>query len=287
MSSKDATIEGAVSNTKRTAGFWTVLFMGKITFAIQRNVLSNCDAHITCTVMGVQFGGLTTVWSFGKFLFIANLSESVRLILFPKIWLQIGAAEGLKKLLLSHALIGFMYFMLACCVAELTSIVPFAGGSFGFCRVALGPFWGFMVGASEVLENIMKVVVCVFLIAISVTAVFETDPNLEPVWELVCYVLLYGIHLRGGALLWYSVIGLGLITVGTVLMFCIGNTKDIDIEMYGRIQASTFEGRGKEFIETFSLPIWVYIGLEIVPQTCERVKNVSETCCSCRSRLSL
>jgi hypothetical protein len=31
MSSKDATIEGAVSNTKRTAGFWTVLFMGKAT----------------------------------------------------------------------------------------------------------------------------------------------------------------------------------------------------------------------------------------------------------------
>eukprot|EP01040_Poterioochromonas_malhamensis_P020033 gene20033-23829_t len=122
----------------------------------------------------------------------------------------------------------------------------------------------------------MKVVVCVFLISISVTAVFETDPNLEPVWELVCYVLLYVIHLRGGTLLWYSVIGLGLITVGTVLMFCIGNTKDIDIEMYGRIQASTFEGRGKEFIESFTLPIWVYIGLEIVPQTCERVKNVNK-----------
>lgn len=209
-----------------------------------------------------------------------------------KFLMEIGATEGLKKLLLSHALIGFMYFMLACCIAELTSIVPFAGGSFGFCRVALGPFWGFMVGASEVLENIMKVVVCVFLISISVTAVFETDPNLEPVWELVCYVLLYGIHLRGGALLWYSVIGLGLITVGTVLMFCIGNTKDIDIEMYGRIQASTFEGRGKEFIESFSLPIWVYIGLEIVPQTCERVKNVSDAIlfsykCATRNNISL
>eukprot|EP01033_Poteriospumella_lacustris_P002322 gene2322-biopygen1008 len=72
------------------------------------------------------------------------------------IW-SIGATEGLKKLFLGHALVGLMYVLLAVCFAELTSVVPFAGGSFGFCRAALGPFWGFMVGASEVLENIMKV----------------------------------------------------------------------------------------------------------------------------------
>lgn len=167
-----------------------------------------------------------------------------------------------------------MYVLLAVCFAELTSVVPFAGGSFGFCRAALGPFWGFMVGASEVLENIMKVVVCVFLIALSSSSIFETKESLQLVWIFLCYLSLFAIHLRGGAVFWAAVIILGLISIGTVLMFCIGNTKDIDVKLYGQIENSSFEGRGDEFLGSLYLLIWVYIGLEIVPQTCERVKNV-------------
>eukprot|EP01033_Poteriospumella_lacustris_P008012 gene8012-biopygen3602 len=51
-------------------------------------------------------------------------------------------------------------------------------------------------------------------------------------------------------------------------MFCIGNTKDIDVKLYGQIEESSFEGRGEEFLGSLYLLIWVYIGLEIVPQTC-------------------
>jgi ethanolamine permease len=167
-----------------------------------------------------------------------------------------------------------MYVMLALCFAELTSVVPFAGGSFGFCRAALGPFWGFLVGASEVLENIMKVVVCLYLLSSACTMVFETKAHLTPIWMLICYLLLLGIHVRGGSLFWNTVIILGLISIGTVLMFCIGNTKDIDVQLYGQLDVSTFDGDEQAFLESLYLPIWVYIGLEIVPQTCERVKNV-------------
>eukprot|EP01040_Poterioochromonas_malhamensis_P017031 gene17031-19483_t len=212
---------------KRKAGFWSVLLM----------------------VIGVQCGGMSTIWS-------------------------IGATEGLKKLFLGHALVGLMYVLLAICFAELTSVVPFSGGSFGFCRAALGPFWGFMVGASEVLENIMKVVVCVYLIASACTSVFKTKAHFTPCWILVCYVLLFAIHLRGGSFFCNTIIILGLISIGTVLMFCIGNTKDIDVELYGQIDNSTFDGHGEDFLSSLYLVIWVYIGLEIVPQTCERVKDV-------------
>lgn len=145
-----------------------------------------------------------------------------------------GATEGLKKLFLGHALVGLMYVLLAVCFAELTSVVPFVGGSFGFCRAALGPFWGFMVGASEVLENIMKVVVCVFLISLASTSVFETKESLQLLWIFLCYLSLLAIHLRGGPVFWAAVIILGLISIGTVLMFCIGNTKDIDVKLYGQ-----------------------------------------------------
>lgn len=213
---------------RRTAGFWSVLLM----------------------VIGVQLGGVSTIWN-------------------------LGATEGFKKLLLGHALVGLMYVLLAICFAELTSIVPFAGGSFGFCRAALGPFWGFMVGASEVLENIMKVVVCVFLISASCTIVFKTKQHFMPLWMMMWYTLLFAVHLRGGSFFWNTIIILGVISIGTVLMFCIGNTKTIDIKLYGQIDNSKFSGDTEEFLGSLYLLIWVYIGLEIVPQTCERVKDVS------------
>ena len=201
-------------------------------------------------VIGIQFAGLASIWSY-------------------------GATQGLKKLLLAHALIGTMYLLLSFCFAELVSIVPFAGGSFGYCRASLGPFWGFMVGASEVLENVLKVVVTVILIGAAITAVFETKKKMEPFWHAIAYTVIYGVHLRGGALLWYTVIMCGFCTMVLILMFCVGNMKDMDIELWGRIQQSSFEGEGKDFLGTLYYPIWIYIGLEIVPQTCERVKNVS------------
>jgi amino acid transporter len=240
----------AANNKKRKAGFWSVLLM----------------------VIGVQCGGMSTVWNLGK-------SKTKPITLYSLLTLMIlsGATEGFKKLLLGHALVGLMYVLLAICFAELTSVVPFAGGSFGFCRAALGPFWGFMVGASEVLENIMKVVVCVYLMAMACNTIFETEARFTPFWILMWYTLLFGIHLRGGSFFWNTIIIMGLISIGTVLMFCIGNTKDIDVELYGQIDNSTFTGEGEPFLESLILPIWVYIGLEIVPQTCERVKDVSST----------
>ena len=169
-----------------------------------------------------------------------------------------------------------MYLLLSFCFAELVSIVPFAGGSFGYCRASLGPFWGFMVGASEVLENVLKVVVTVILIGAAISAVFETKKAMEPFWHAISYTVIYGVHLRGGALLWYTVIMSGFCTMVLILMFCVGNMKEMDIELWGRIQQSSFEGEGKDFLGTLYYPIWIYIGLEIVPQTCERVKNVSD-----------
>ena len=77
---------------------------------------------------------------------------------------------------------GCMYLLLAMCFAELSSIVAFAGGSFGYCRAALGPFWGFMVGASEMLQNFMYVVATVMVFAHTCTMLFAVTRMLEPLW---------------------------------------------------------------------------------------------------------
>lgn len=168
-----------------------------------------------------------------------------------------------------------MYLLLSMCYAELTSVVAFAGGSFGYCRAALGPFWGFLVGASEMLENFLYVVVTVMTIGSACTEVFGTSRQWEPVWYLLTYGLLVGVHLRGGELLWYTVMLCGIVTVALILLFCVSETLTIDVSKYGLQNGRLFNDGATGFMEAIYFPSTFYIGLEILPQTCDRVKNVS------------
>lgn len=187
----------------------------------------------------------------------------------------LAAAEGLGEMLLSNLLVGLMYVLLAMCFAELTSIVAFAGGSFGYCRAALGPFWGFMVGASEMFENFLYVVVTVMAIGSACTVVFGVDRMYEPIWYLISYGIITGVHLRGGLLFWHGVIVSGITTMILVFIYCAGGMKHVDIYKWGMPDGTLFKKSPYHFTEAVFFPTWFYIGLEIVPQTCERVKDVN------------
>eukprot|EP01040_Poterioochromonas_malhamensis_P016107 gene16107-18196_t len=168
-----------------------------------------------------------------------------------------------------------MYLLLSMCYAELTSVVAFAGGSFGYCRAALGPFWGFLVGASEMLENFLYVVVTVMTIGSACTEVFGTSRQWEPVWYLLTYGLLVGVHLRGGELLWYTVMVCGSATVLSVSLFCAGEMEHVNVTKWAAVDGKLFSGTPQHFMEALFFPTWFYIGVEIMPQLCERVKDVN------------
>ena len=57
-----------------------------------------------------------------------------------------GSEYGLIQLLFANLIVGLLYVLLSVCLGELTSIVAFPGGSFGYCRCAFGPFFGYLVG---------------------------------------------------------------------------------------------------------------------------------------------
>jgi ethanolamine permease len=170
---------------------------------------------------------------------------------------------------------GCMYLLLAMCFAELSSIVAFAGGSFGYCRAALGPFWGFMVGASEMLQNFLFVTATVMTLSTTCTEFFDVSGNLEPLWMALAYAMIFGVHLRGGMLFWYTVMVSGGVTVLLIVMFCCGAMKTINVEKYALPDGMLFRGGAHQPVESLYFCAWFYIGLEIVPQTCEHVKDVS------------
>ena len=177
---------------------------------------------------------------------------------------------------MANALVGTIYILLAMCFGELSSIVPFAGGSFGYCRASLGPFWGFMVGASEMLENLFFVSVSVLVTSKALTAVCETDDSLQPMWFFVLFTLIFGVHLRGGALFWYSIIACGLVSVVLIFLYCSVGMQEINVEKWGTKNGQLFMDSEFPFFATLYRCTFFYFGIEVVPQTCERVKNVSQ-----------
>jgi ethanolamine permease len=182
--------------------------------------------------------------------------------------------EGIGQIMIANLLVGLMYLLLSMCLAELTSTVTFVGGSFGYCRCSLGPFWGYLVGASEAFENFLVTIALVFNVSTACTAGFGTDRAYEPLWMAITYLIMCGIHLRGGALLWHSIMGTGAITVILILIYCGGTMEHINMEKYAYGQG-LFKRSPFHFMQGMFYSAWFYIGVEIVPQTCKRIINVN------------
>ncbi|MEV3870364.1 amino acid permease [Streptomyces sp. NPDC049906] len=67
-----------------------------------------------------------------------------------------GLAEGgFGGLAVAMLLMGVMYACMVFSLAELSSILPTAGGGYGFARRALGPWGGFLTGTAILIEYVL------------------------------------------------------------------------------------------------------------------------------------
>src|SRR5215204_7141686 len=66
---------------------------------------------------------------------------------------QFGLAEGgWGGLLIATVLMAVMYTAMVFSLAELSTIIPTAGGGYAFARRAMGPWGGFMTGTAILIE---------------------------------------------------------------------------------------------------------------------------------------
>ena len=67
-----------------------------------------------------------------------------------------GLAEGgFGGLAIAAVLMGLMYTCMVFALAELSAILPTAGGGYGFARRALGPWGGFLTGTAILIEYVL------------------------------------------------------------------------------------------------------------------------------------
>ena len=112
--------------------------------------------------------------------------------------------------------------LLVFALAELSAILPTAGGGYGFARRALGPWGGFLTGTAILIE---------YVLAPAAISIFIGDYveslglfGLESGWPvyLACFAIFIGIHLWGvGEALRFSLV-VTAIAVAALLIFAVG-----------------------------------------------------------------
>lgn len=133
----------------------------------------------------------------------------------------LGLRSGFLSFLVNTIFISVGYLCLVLCLAELTSITNFAGGTYGYSRCSLGPSYGFVFGCCELLASNFFTMAHVHDIATAVTFGFKWSTDVEPIAALICYILLTSVHFRGGPYFWYSVTGFAVVTILLVLLYLI------------------------------------------------------------------
>ncbi|MFG2643882.1 ethanolamine permease [Streptomyces sp. NPDC048370] len=195
---------------------------------------------------------------------------------------NIGLSKGgFGGLAIATVLMGAMYACLVFALAELSAILPTAGGGYGFARRALGTWGGFLTGTAILIE---------YILAPAAISIFIGDYveslglfGLESGWPvyLACFAVFIGIHLWGvGEALRFSLI-VTAIAVAALVIFALGALSDfhvdglddipVDGEAFGANSWLPFGLLG--IWAAFPFGMWFFLGVEGVPLAAEEAKD--------------
>ncbi|MGW0735448.1 ethanolamine permease [Streptomyces sp. NPDC002851] len=188
---------------------------------------------------------------------------------------------GFGGLAIATLLMGTMYACLVFALAELSAILPTAGGGYGFARRALGTWGGFLTGTAILIE---------YILAPAAISIFIGDYveslnlfGLTSGWPvyLVCFALFIGIHLWGvGEALRFSLI-VTAVAVAALLIFAVGaftefsadGLRDIPVDK-DALGANSWLPMGLLGIwAAFPFGMWFFLGVEGVPLAAEEAKD--------------
>ncbi|WP_199548765.1 ethanolamine permease [Streptomyces sp. N35] len=197
-----------------------------------------------------------------------------------------GLAEGgFGGLAIATVLMGLMYVCMVFSLAELSAILPTAGGGYGFARRALGPWGGFLTGTAILIE---------YVLAPAAISIFIGDYveslglfGLESGWPvyLACFVIFIGIHLWGvGEALRFSFVVTG-IAVAALLIFAVGAFMEFDASGLNDIKVDDSAFGSNSWLPygllgiwaAFPFGMWFFLGVEGVPLAAEETRDPART----------
>ncbi|MFF2506696.1 ethanolamine permease [Streptomyces sp. NPDC058067] len=195
------------------------------------------------------------------------------------------AQGGFGGLGIAMALMGVMYACMVFSLAELSSVLPTAGGGYGFARRALGPWGGFLTGTAILIEYVLAPAAISIFIGdyVESLGLFGLTSG-WPVY-LACFLVFIGIHLWGvGEALRFSFVVTG-IAVAALLVFAVAAFSHFDASRLDDIPVHADAFGATSWLPmgilgiwaAFPFGMWFFLGVEGVPLAAEETKDPART----------
>jgi ethanolamine permease len=187
------------------------------------------------------------------------------------------AQGGWGGMCIAGLLMATMYLCMCFSLAELSSMIPTAGGGYGFTRTAFGPWGGFLTGTAILIEYAIAPAAIATFIGAYCESLFGVGGWII---YLFFYITFIGIHVLGAGealklmfiITAVAAIALGVFIVAMVPHFDAANLFDIPVSQAAG--ASEFLPFGYLGIWA-ALPyaMWFFLAVEGVPLAAEETKN--------------
>lgn len=181
---------------------------------------------------------------------------------------------GYVGLIIATLLMAVMYFTMSLGIAELSTIMPFAGGPYAFARRALGPYFGFITGIGVVVQFTIAAPTVAIAIGAYMTFIFPNIPTI--IAALIVYLIFIAIHMLG--ITQYARLEMIFVTIAVgllVLMFVVGFF-NMDISYLGAYNGSLIPGGISGIWACIPFAMWLFIGIEMLPMLSEETRDIKK-----------
>jgi amino acid transporter len=215
-----------------------------------------------------------------------------------------GLRGGIWEFFSSTVCIGVAYLCLALCLSEMSTSLPFSSGIYGFVRVTISPFWGFMVALCEVIQTILYVASTVIPLGGTITEATGFPMAYEPLYWFIFFLLTISINIFSTeTIFWRFITVLASISLILMLIYVLGSLGQVDFNEYATANNHTADGdiddsEGEQevflpetMVQNLPLSCWFFVGIEILPLAASQMNVVSAflsklfCCCLCMCRM--
>jgi ethanolamine permease len=164
---------------------------------------------------------------------------------------------------------GIAFMILSFCLAEMSSALPFSGGSYGYARCTLGIRVGLLIGCFESLEYVLTTVVNCLQCSTLLGMLFNTTDQLASVFDAGLFLAFTLVHCIGGRWMWGIGDVFAVLNVAIYLLYIFGvcqylpefvpNASNPDPTVVN----IWWFGGATAFMQALPTSVWWFVGVEV------------------------
>lgn len=157
----------------------------------------------------------------------------------------------------------------------------YVGGSYGFARVTMGPYLGFVIGCFDAITNIFYSLTVLQYLCTSIVE-FTGDaipPHSEPIQWLILYVfcLTTLIGLGRWSFPFISLQGIIVLCICIAFVFSTADRQNFHKYVVEKEGGVLFAGRFVNFMQCLPIANWLYLGIDMLCLVCDDTENVGHS----------